>query len=178
MGAQELDQLEAAHASIGGTGRGRRFATDQINHAYAVLVASQFQRFCRDLHSEGALFIASAITPSTLGPMVQVQLTANRQLDRGNPTPGNLGSDFGRFGIELWPALHALDRRNRNRQRDLELLTTWRNAIAHQDFSKVGATPLRLDVVRSWRAACDQLAGSIDRAVGDGVARVAGARPW
>jgi hypothetical protein len=30
--AAALDQMENAHASVGGEGRGRRFATDQINH--------------------------------------------------------------------------------------------------------------------------------------------------
>ena len=47
-----LDEIEAAHASVGGTGPGRRYATQQINQAYAVLLASQFQGYCRDLHTE------------------------------------------------------------------------------------------------------------------------------
>jgi hypothetical protein len=55
--ARDLDDIEAAHRSVGGTVRGRRFATEQINHAYAVLLASQFQSFCRDLHTECVHFL-------------------------------------------------------------------------------------------------------------------------
>lgn len=50
--SDELDELLAAHAAVGGTGRGRRYATEQVNRAYALAVAAQFQGFCRDLHSE------------------------------------------------------------------------------------------------------------------------------
>lgn len=50
--AQALDEIEAAHVAVGGTGRGRRYATQQINQAYVVLLSSRFQAFCRDLHSE------------------------------------------------------------------------------------------------------------------------------
>jgi len=51
-GTKALDELESAQTSVGGTGPDRRYATQQINQAYAVLVASQFQGFCRDLHTE------------------------------------------------------------------------------------------------------------------------------
>jgi hypothetical protein len=50
--AAALDEIEAAHGAVGGAGPGRRTATQQINYAYAVLLSSQFQRFCRDLHTE------------------------------------------------------------------------------------------------------------------------------
>ncbi len=50
--SSELDEIENAHSSVGGTTRGRRYGTQQINQAYAVLLSSQFQGFCRDLHSE------------------------------------------------------------------------------------------------------------------------------
>ena len=46
-GRQALDEVEAAHAAVGGAGRGRRYTTQQINQAYVVLLCSQFQRFCR-----------------------------------------------------------------------------------------------------------------------------------
>ena len=36
--ATALDEIEQAHAFIGGTGPGRRYATQQMNHAYAVLL--------------------------------------------------------------------------------------------------------------------------------------------
>ena len=64
--AKALDEIEAAHASVGGTGPGRRYATQQINQAYAVLVASQFQGFCRDLHTESVARLMAFIDPPEL----------------------------------------------------------------------------------------------------------------
>lgn len=54
----ELDEFVRAHTALGGEGRGRRYFTRQLNHAYLVAVAAQFQRFCRDLHTEAAMRVA------------------------------------------------------------------------------------------------------------------------
>ena len=53
-----LDELEGVHASLTGTAPGRRWITDQLDRAYLVALSSQFQGFCRDLHSEAAAAIA------------------------------------------------------------------------------------------------------------------------
>src|SRR5262249_54578431 len=101
--ARALDEIEAAHASVGGTGRGRRYATQQINQAYAVLVASQFQGFCRDLHTESVARLMAFINPPALVKhLVQAGFTQNRQLDSKNAQPGSIGSDFGLLGIKFW----------------------------------------------------------------------------
>ena len=50
--AEALDEIENAHAMVGGAERGRRYAIQQSNYAYAALLSSDFQGFCRDLHSE------------------------------------------------------------------------------------------------------------------------------
>ena len=50
----KLDELIAAHTVVGGTGRGRRYATEQLNASIVVQVAAHFQLFCRTLHSEAA----------------------------------------------------------------------------------------------------------------------------
>ena len=85
--AVALDQMENAHASVGGKGRGRRYTTDQINQAYAVLLASQFQGFCRDLHSESAEYLVDILEPQSLRPIVRAEFTRERKLDRGNANP-------------------------------------------------------------------------------------------
>ena len=95
--AAQLDEIRAAHTAVGGSSSGRRYATQQINQAYLVMLSGQFQGFCRDLHSEAADVIAGSITPSLLQPVFRARLTEGRKLDSGNPTPGNLGSDFGRL---------------------------------------------------------------------------------
>src|SRR5262245_56081506 len=94
--ATALDELQAAHAAIGGHGRGLRYATQQINHSYAVLLSSQFQAFCRDLHSEAVDHLVQALAPATARIVLHARFTEGRQLDKGNPNPGNIGSDFGR----------------------------------------------------------------------------------
>lgn len=96
VGQQALDEIEEAHRAVGGVGRGRRYATLQVNHAYVALLSSQFQGFCRDLHTEAVAFIVGA-APAVLRPIFRNTLVQGRKLDHGNPNPGNLGSDFGRL---------------------------------------------------------------------------------
>lgn len=176
---QALDEIADAHRAVGGAGRGRRYATLQVNHAYAMLVSSQFQGFCRDLHTEAADFVVANTQPVGSADMLRMLLTQGRKLDHGNPNPGNLGSDFARFGMRLWRAVRAIDAHAASRQERLEDLNTWRNAIAHQDWTNVGGDPnLHLALVRWWRAACNGLACSFDRAVADHLHAMAGHRPW
>ncbi len=60
-------ELENAHAIVGGTERGRRYATQQINYSCATLLSSHFQGFCRDLHSECIDRIVAAISAQFKG---------------------------------------------------------------------------------------------------------------
>lgn len=100
---QALDQIATAHAAVGGIGPGRRYATQQINQAYAVLLSSQFQGFCRDLHSEAVDHICGPVGAGNIRMfLLRMRLTIGRKLDAGNPNPSNLGSDFGFFDMELW----------------------------------------------------------------------------
>src|SRR5580704_12662662 len=64
--AATLDEIEHAHRSVGGTGPGRRFLTQQINQAYAVLLSSQLQGFCRDLHMESADHLVATVVSAVL----------------------------------------------------------------------------------------------------------------
>lgn len=176
--AAQLDEVEAAHRSVGGAGPGRRFATQQINNAYAVLVASQFQGFCRDLHTEARAYILAAVTDSTLREGLRA-LMADRKIDRGNPSRGNLGADFNRFGPGFWDAVYAEDSRNRTRAGGLDELVDWRNAVAHQDYVPVGGDPrLPLRRVQAWRRACAALARGMDCVVGRRLAVMVGHAPW
>src|SRR5262245_589263 len=96
-----LDEIEGAHASVGGEGPGRRFATLHINYAYAALLSGHFQGFCRELHAECADHIVLAV-PIGLRAMLRDGLFWNRTLDRGNPHPGAIGTDFSRLSIDFW----------------------------------------------------------------------------
>jgi hypothetical protein len=180
--AKALDEIEAAHTSVGGTGRGRRYATQQINQAYAVLVASQFQGFCRDLHTESVARLMAFINPPALvRHLVQAGFTQNRQLDSKNAQPSSIGADFGLLGIKFWQEVYTHHPQNEERKLNLERLNRWRNAIAHQNFSDVSpnASPsLTLEQVRRWRSVCRRLARSFDEVMWNHLQSLIGSSPW
>jgi len=180
--ARALDEIEAAHASVGGTGPGRRYATQQINQAYALLIASQFQGFCRDLHTESVTGLMAYIKPPPfVRHLVQAGFTKGRQLDTKNAQPGSLGADFGLLGIKLWDEVDKHDARNKHRREELGRLNRWRNAIAHQSFDEVspGAEPnLTLQQVRRWRSVCRRLARSFDEVMRVYLESLTGGTPW
>ena len=184
---ESLDEVEAAHAAVGGIGPGRRTATQQLNRAYVLALSSQFQGFCRDLHGEAAEALLSHLSAAGVaGEVVDVarlSFAEGRKLARGNPNAGNIGSDFAGLGLpKVWDRVRALDKRNVARQKHLAIFMSWRNAVAHDDFSKPSElgdiTTLRLSHVRAWRAACDGLATSLDEAVVSGLSGLLPQRPW
>ncbi len=177
--ARSLNGLLAAHRSLGGTGRGRRFATQQVNYAYAVLLSSQFQGFCRDLHSESVEYLTQGIHPVALRSSCSDAYKRSRRLDHGNPNPGNIGADFDALGLTFWPKVLSLSPRNKIRRDRLEELNQWRNAIAHQDFSRFRTGPrLRLGRVEAWRKACNQLTRAFDEVMRVHIGNITGSHPW
>jgi hypothetical protein len=113
-------------------------------------------------------------------PIVRAELTRDRKLDRGNANPGNLGSDFNRLGLDFWDEVKTLSARNSARNRTLEMLNEWRNAIAHQHFdpSKLRTSRLGLAQVRIWRKVCNGLARDFDIVMRNHVSSVTGSSPW
>jgi hypothetical protein len=178
--ADALDEIENAHVMVGGTERGRRYATQQINYSYATLLSSHFQGFCRNLHSECIEQIVGLI-PVQLRAFMRVEYVWNRSLDKGNPHPGAIGSDFNRLGVDFWTEVHTLDGRNERRRELLQELVDWRNAIAHQDFNSVAAgrdPVLHLVKVRAWRRSANALARYFDDVMYNYLRSVIGASPW
>lgn len=176
----QLDEFENAHRLVRGRpGQpGRRYATGQLNHSYLVAVAAQFQRFCRDLHSEAAQHLSAAV-PVTLTISYLTLLTNNRKLDSGNAHDGAIGPDFNRLGLAFLQEVDRHNRLNPRRRRSLNQLNAWRNAIVHQDFNfktevktLIGSTQPTLPYVRRWRRNCDLLAKEFDEVVGTYLASV------
>jgi len=180
--AGDLAVIEGAHRSVRGSGRGARAAMQQINQAYAVLLSAQFQAFCRDLHSECANHFVVPVADANLREMFLDNLLFGRKIDRGNPNPANLGSDFGRFNIAFWALVEVHRPQNPARKTISEEMAGWRNAIAHQDFipSMLTAGRLNLSLVQlqTWRKACDGLARSFDEVLGDYLRTLTGVAPW
>src|SRR5207245_8437800 len=79
--ADALDEIENAHVMVGGTERGRRYATQQVNYSYATLLSSHFQGFCRDLHTESVERIV-AIVPAPIPWIVNAEFMWHRAQDR------------------------------------------------------------------------------------------------
>jgi len=157
--AQRIKRLRAAHEAFGGTGPGRRWVTDELNHALILRLASEFQGFARDLHDECGLFIARCLAPGNrqLQDSLRIPYTLYRKMNQGNADPGTLGNDFGLFGMA-------------------------RNGIAH-DGTKIARVqangwPLTLRSVDRWKSSLDGLARGIDRAVGGHLKLMYGTTPW
>jgi hypothetical protein len=180
--AAALDEIEHAHRSVGGSGPGRRYLTQHINQAYAVLLSSQFQGFCRDLHDECAGYLVAPVASLVLLATYRSNLLFGRKLDTGNANSGNIGADFNRFGVAFWPAVDADSPRNPARRLALEALNRWRNAIAHNAFTPdmyKGRRPsLHLVEVQEWRKACDGLARSFDNVLRAHLHSATGVVPW
>lgn len=176
-----LDELEAAHAVVGGARRARAFARQQVTQAYVVLLASQFQRFCRDLHSDctGALAAHPPFAPITA--VLEASLRAGIRLNAGNANPANIAADFARFGIDLWHLAGQRNPRTAGRRAKLEALNRWRNAVAHQDFRSAqlgGRETVRIREVRAWRSACEGLAMDFDAVLYLYLKGVTSVAPW
>ena len=178
VGVHALNEIEGAHESVGGSERGRRYATQQINYAYTAILSSQFQAYCRDLHSESIDYLVTVV-PIALQDALKVEFLLNRTLDRGNPHPGGVGSDFKRLGVDFWNEVYVLHASNNRRRELLQELIDWRNAIAHQDFKLVGGEPtLHLTRVRAWRSAVNALTAFFDRVMRDYLRGLMGVSPW
>lgn len=170
--AAHLDDLEHALIAIDEGTHASPGASVQVGFAYALLLSAQFQGFCRDLHTEVVLH-AVQLARSKHGPLADLlhaRLVEGRKLDQGNPNPGNIGSDFGRFSISFWNLVEARDARCPAARGALEDVANWRNAIAHNDFTSPrlrGQNSLSLARIRAWRADCNLLAVAFDAVVHD-----------
>jgi hypothetical protein len=178
----ELDQIEAAHALLGGTARGRRYTTQQVNRAYVVLLAAQFQGFVRDLHTESVDYLVDVISLPRFRTTIREEFLWNRQLDSRNANQGTIGGDFGRLGlVRFWALVDAIFVNNHRRRQALEEMNTWRNAIAHQKFDPAvlgGSIILPLARVQRGRRACNRLARSFDRVLQTYIQSITGTNPW
>lgn len=181
---ERIDRLREAHAAYG-RGRGRRWKTEELNHALVLRLASEFQGFTRDLHNESVIFIARTVAPTpAIEVVLRIPYTANRKLDYGNAGPGNLGTDFALLGVQIWADLRThYPVRAPEWSKKLEALNTARNGIAHDDASKRAKVkgdgwPMTLSSVDLWKSALDGLAKGMDRVVGEYLESMFGVPPW
>lgn len=136
-------------------------------------LSAHFQGFCRDLYTEAAETIVTRSRIS-LRPLIRRQFLAGMRLDRGNPTLENIRQDFERFGIQLnltaFPGITP-------RLAHLAALNTWRNIAAHHGTVPAGL-PLTLELFRSWRESCAELARTLDECTYNILRRILRREPW
>jgi hypothetical protein len=149
--------------------------------SYTVLLSSEFQGFCRDLHTECADKLVDSVNPIALRAVLRAQCIYARRLDTGNPNAGNLGADFNRYVFDLWPAVLQLDPAHAGAQRRIAMLNAWRNAIAHCDYDPAelgGTITVTIPQVRVWRTNCDALAIAFDTVMRNHLQAMTGVLPW
>jgi hypothetical protein len=181
-----IDQLLQAHKTLGGSGPGRRWRTEQVNWALTLRLAGEFQGFARDLHDLAVDHFVGVVAKANplLANVLRARVTGNRQLDKGNAHPGSLGADFALLGMTLWAALETANPRALVWNRELTALNEARNAIAHAEEGRLIALradgyPITLETIRRWKRALDALAGTMDDVVSDYLDILLGAgRPW
>ena len=78
--AAALAEIDAVHRSIDGMGALRRAAMQQLNQAYVLLLASEFQGFCRDLHTESADALILGLPSADLQSVIYRGLMLRRKL--------------------------------------------------------------------------------------------------
>lgn len=179
-----LDNLMSVHSTVTGGRQGRQWATEQLNHAVILRLASEFQGFSRDLHAEAVTFILDVGV--TAGPAIAQILRANlefgRKLDQGNANGGNLGSDFFRIGLPIVQEVKRVSTANKVRLEGLERLNAARNAIAHNNPTQLAEVasvqPLTMRSAKSWRGNLNGLADAMDRCVGSYLRDLTGQQPW
>ena len=178
----EPDRLETAAGRLGMPDRALR---QQLVDAYIVLLAAHFQRYCRGLHDDVSAIAMDRVRPASLSIVLDALLHERRHLDRGNASASALAADFRRLGMNVWEELIRRDGRNGQRQRRLDQLNAWRNAIAHQAFPlsaenarRVAGTGRTLAWARLWRRDCSSLARQLDELAGLRLAELVERQPW
>jgi hypothetical protein len=174
----ELDRLDAAVRAS------ERALRQQLVDAYILLLAGQFQLYCRGLHDDAVEFAADHVRPSGAVPIVN-ELLFGRMLDRGNAHSAALAADFRWLGSDVWTELFRSDPRNRGRKVRLDQLNVWRNAVAHQalplsagNAATTAGTARTLRWARVWRSNCSALAHQLDMVVKNRLTAMLGIRPW
>jgi hypothetical protein len=183
-GLARLAELEAVHANLTGTGRGRRWGTTQLNRSLFLALVAQFQSYCRDLHDEAAQVFIGQASPYQMSTL-KVLVVQGRRLDTRNPRRSTLGHDFVRVGLTLIDDLKAVGSDVVGQLEALDRVVDYRNAIGHGDETKIAALKAGGEIKatkRSYelhRRALDALAGTMDDVVADRLASSLGiARPW
>lgn len=185
---EAIDKVAEGHARVGDlTGPGRPLdASKPLAHAYALVIVSQFQGFIRDMHDLAVerLLSASGATANFL-PLLTEGIVNARRIDRGNPTHGNVTSDFASIGLS--PFNMAARNARWATPGDAEQFThlmTLRNALAHGNDDDLRSLLLRggaqdtVSWARGQLPVLNRYARALDHMVWDHLRATTGRAPW
>jgi hypothetical protein len=127
--ASRIERLRAAHFAFLRTGTGRKVGTTEIQHSLILRLASEFQGFARDLHTEAVGAVLDWLCPGDVGrqQVLQLPYLEGRRLDRGNADSAGLAHDFGLLGVGFWHTLGSRHKTARQWRVNLESLNATRN---------------------------------------------------
>ncbi|MFB2582993.1 hypothetical protein ACEXQD_17225 [Herbiconiux sp. P15] len=180
-----LDSLVGAHQAVTRGLPGRPSLTTELNHALIARLASELQGFARDLHDQAAdaLLTEATVPDEHIRRILRSRLEQGRKLDMGNANAGNLGNDFSRIGLLLWPGLHVAYPGDSERWHVwIEWLNLARNGISHNDPETLASShavhPLTLATFRSVRRAVCGFVSGMDAIVEIYLHNRTGRAPW
>lgn len=185
--ADALNRMERVHAAVTGGLRGRPRDITELNHSLFLRLAGEVQGFCRDLHDESIDAICTPVqVPSQdLRNAFRTVLVTGRKLGTGNAGPGNIGSDWAKLGMKVWPDLDAAYPAadgSADWNARLEWLNGARNGIAHDDTVKIAAAhtahALTLRTFRTMRRRITRFATALDEVTGAYLTAATGTTPW
>lgn len=183
--AARLDNLVASHRAISGATPGRKWLTEELNHALILRLAAEFQGYCRNLHDEAIWHLVETTVPSThpVNAILRSAMQERRQLDRGNATWSNLLEDFARLGSALKEDLRdAYPGRYDGWVLRLDQLNYARNALIHDDATKIDKFHadhgLTLATFKTLRSSVGGLAIALSATLGAYLKSQTGTEPW
>jgi hypothetical protein len=160
---EDIGQLMAAHAAVGGTNRGRRFYVDALNRASVLLLSGHLEGYLEDLLEEAL---------AAVHPGIEAKPLISRF---SNPSIGRINALFAVLGMER-PCDHVRWRNasNASVKRNINQLVEERNRIAH---GTVGVQAYK-DQVTRYRQYVTGFARRFDDLVRQRVAELTGVQPW
>lgn len=160
---EDVDQLMAAHAEMGGAERGRRFNVEGLNRAAIVMLCAHFEGYLEEVLSEAVQALDSKLDAGVL--------TARFN----QPTPKNVDNLFAFLGMNK-PSQGVSWRKagNDTVRSNLNSLVETRNKIAH---GTTGLTVHKADVTR-YRKYVVGFCERFDALVRHQVHALTGRYPW
>lgn len=160
---RDVDQLMAAHETVGGLEPGRRYDVEGLNRAAVLMLSAHFEGYVEDVMREALTALHVRIDPTPLvGPF-------------HNPWPDRIDDLFAFIGMSKPSRSVSWQRAsNASVRENLEKLVRTRNQIAH---GATGVSVRKVDVTR-YRKYVEGFATRFDRLVRTQVRALTGSYPW